>query len=137
MKADAKTEAEVKALLTRLTDSYKKQDLAGLMACFAPDPDIVMYGTGADEKRIGPAGIQIQAQRDWEQAESISMAFDWMSISAAGSVAWAATDGAFKIRGGGQEFAMPARASFAGKARRRVARRARSLFGTRRRPGGR
>ena len=112
MKADAKTEAEVKAVLTRLTESYEKQDLEGLMACFAPDPDIVMYGTGADEKRIGPAGIRIQAQRDWKQAESISMAFDWMSISAAGPVAWAATDGAFKIRAGGQEFAMPARGSF-------------------------
>jgi uncharacterized protein (TIGR02246 family) len=112
MKADAKTEAEIKAVLTGLTDSYQKRDLEGLMACFAPDSDTVFYGTGADEKRIGPAGIRIQAQRDWDQTEAISMAFDWISVSAAGPVAWAAVDGAFKIRAGGQAFAMPARATF-------------------------
>jgi uncharacterized protein (TIGR02246 family) len=112
MKADAKTEAEIKALLTRLTDSYEKRDLEGFMACFAPDPDTVLYGTGADEKRIGPVGIRIQAQRDWDQTEAISMAFDWMSVSAASPVAWAAIDGAFKIRAGAQAFTMPARATF-------------------------
>jgi ketosteroid isomerase-like protein len=112
MKADAKTEAEIKALLTRLTDSYEKRDLEGFMACFAPDPDTVLYGTGADEKRIGPAEIQIQAQRDWDQTEAISMAFGWTSVSAAGPVAWAAIDGSFNIRAGGQEFTIPARVSF-------------------------
>jgi uncharacterized protein (TIGR02246 family) len=112
MKADAKIEAEVKAVLTNLTDSYQKRDLEGLMACFAPDSDTVFYGTGADEKRIGPAEIQIQAQRDWAQTEAISMALDWISVSAAGPVAWAAVDGAFKIRAGGQAFTMPARVTF-------------------------
>jgi ketosteroid isomerase-like protein len=112
MKADAKTEAEVKAVLTRLTESYEKKDLEGLMACIAPDPDTVMYGTGADERRVGPAEIRMQAQRDWDQTEAISMAFGWTSISAAGPVAWAAVDGAFKIRAGGQAFSMPARATF-------------------------
>ena len=112
MKADAETEAEVRALLTRLTDSYKKRDLEEFMSCFAPDPDTVLYGTGADEKRMGPAEIQIQAQRDWDQTEAISMAFGWTSVSAEGPVAWAAIDGAFKIRAGGQEFSMPARGTF-------------------------
>jgi ketosteroid isomerase-like protein len=109
MKADAKTEAEVKAVLTKMTDSYKRKDMEALMACFAPDPDIVFYGTGADEKRIGPDGVRMQAQRDWDQTDSISMVFDDVSISSAGPVAWAAIDGAFEIGAGGQEFAMPAR----------------------------
>ncbi len=109
MKADAKTEAEVRAVLSRVTESYKKQDLKGLLANFAPDSDVVMYGTGADEKRIGLAEIQVQAERDWDQAEAIAMVFDWVSVSAAGSVAWAACDGAFQIRAGGQEFRLPAR----------------------------
>jgi ketosteroid isomerase-like protein len=111
MKADQKTEAEVMAVLAKFAESYKKQDMAGLMACIAPDPDVVMFGTGADEKRIGPAEIRHQAQRDWDQAEAISMAFDWTSISAAGPVAWAAIDGAFEIQAGGQRFRMPARIS--------------------------
>ncbi|MFN2186735.1 MAG: nuclear transport factor 2 family protein [Anaerolineae bacterium] len=109
MKADAKTEAEVKAVLTKMADSYKDKDMEALISCFVPDPDIVFYGTGVDEKRIGLEGVRMQAQRDWDQTESISMVFDDVSISAAGPVSWAAIDGAFKIGAGGQEFAMPAR----------------------------
>jgi ketosteroid isomerase-like protein len=109
MRADAKTEAEVRAVLSKMTESYEKRDMEGLMACFAPDADTVMYGTGADEKRVGPAEIRYQAERDWDQTEAISMAFNGTSISAAGRVAWAAIDGAFKIRAGGQAFSMPAR----------------------------
>lgn len=112
MKADPTTEAEVKAVLTKLTDSYEKHNIAGLTACFASDADVVMFGTGADEKRMGLAEIQFQARRDWDQTEAISMSFDWISISAVGSVAWAAIDGAFEIRAGGQQLRMPARASF-------------------------
>jgi ketosteroid isomerase-like protein len=112
MKADPRTEAEVRAALGRFTDSYAKKDMEGMLACVAPDPDVVLFGTGADEKRIGLAEIQLQAERDWAQTEAISMNFDWMSISAAGPVAWAAVKGAFQIRAGGQEFRMPARGSF-------------------------
>jgi ketosteroid isomerase-like protein len=109
MRADAKTESEIKAVLNKLTDAYKRADMEALMACFAPDPDIVFYGTGADEKRIGPNGVRMQAQRDWAQTDSISMVFDDVMISAAGPVAWAAIDGGFEIGVGGQEFTMPAR----------------------------
>jgi ketosteroid isomerase-like protein len=111
MKADAKTEAAVRAVLTKLTNSYEKQDMEALMACIAPDSDTIMYGTGADEKRVGPAEIRRQARRDWDQTDAISMAFNGVSISAAGPVAWAAADGAFQIRAGGQSFSMPARAT--------------------------
>jgi hypothetical protein len=50
------------------------------------------------EKWIGLAETRIQVQRDWDHTEAISMAFDWTSLSAAGQVAWAAMDGAFKVR---------------------------------------
>jgi ketosteroid isomerase-like protein len=86
--------------------------MEALTACIASDPDVVMFGTGADEKRIGVAEIQFQAQRDWGQTDAISLAFDWMSVSAAGPVAWVAVDGSFEIRAGGQEFRVPARGSF-------------------------
>jgi ketosteroid isomerase-like protein len=112
MKADKNTEAEVRAALTKFTDSYARHDMETLTACIAPDPDVVMFGTGADEKRIGRTEIQLQARRDWAQTEAISMVFDWISISAAGPVAWAAVDGAFKIGAGGEEFRMPVRGSF-------------------------
>ena len=112
MKADAMTEAAVKAVLDKVTEGYVKRDLALLLSAFAPDPDVVMYGTGADEKRIGQAGIQAQAERDWSQTESASVTYQWTSISAAGPVAWAATDASFSLKADGQEMTLPARITF-------------------------
>jgi len=111
MKADAGTEAAVIKTMNRMVDSYKVRDMEALVACFAPDSDVVMYGTGADEKRVGLEEIRFQAQRDWDQTDSILMVFNETSVSAAGPVAWVASDGGFQIRAGGQEFTAPARLS--------------------------
>lgn len=111
MKADSRTEGEVKATLQKLTDSFRNRDLKAFSECFAPDADVVLYGTGADEKRIGPEEIRTQVERDWAQSESAAMLFDWTSVSAAGSVAWVAIDGAFKFRADGQDGTIPVRVS--------------------------
>jgi len=111
MKADSKTTAEVQATIKKFTDAYQARRLNDVMDCFAPDADVMIYGTGADEKRIGPEQIRAQVERDWAQSDSLSLSFDWSSISAAGPVAWAAMDGSFKVRAGGQEMTVPARVS--------------------------
>ena len=102
----------MKAVLDKVMESYAKRDVALLLSAFAPDSDVVMYGTGADEKRIGQARIQAQAERDWSQTESASITYEWTSISAAGSVAWAATDASFNLKADGQEMTLPARITF-------------------------
>jgi len=112
MRADAVTEAEVQAALKSMNDAYVRRDLSAFMASFAEDRDAVLYGTGADEKRVGPDEIRKQVERDWAQSESAQMAFQSTSISAAGNVAWAAADGKFKFRVGGQDAEFLARASF-------------------------
>jgi ketosteroid isomerase-like protein len=112
MKADVKTEAAVKSVLDKVAEGYAKLDLALLQAAFAPDPDVVMYGTGADEKRIGLAEIQVQAERDWSQTEAAAVTFGWTSVSAAGSVAWVATDAALNLKAGGQDMNLPVRITF-------------------------
>lgn len=50
MRADAKTEAEVIAVINQVKEAFNKRDLNSIPALFAPDPDAVFYGTGADEK---------------------------------------------------------------------------------------
>ncbi len=50
----------------------------------ASDADVVLYGTGADEKRIGLEQIRAQVERDWSQSDSAAMMLDWTSVSAAG-----------------------------------------------------
>jgi hypothetical protein len=109
MKADAATEKAVLLALHRLAGCYAERDMGGLLALCAPDSDHVMYGTGADEKRIGLVEIKAQAERDWSQTENASLAFDWTQVSAAGKVAWVAADATFKVRAGGQDMAFPAR----------------------------
>jgi uncharacterized protein (TIGR02246 family) len=111
MKADAATHQQVAATIAAFTDAYLDRDLDALMACFLPDDDVVMYGTGADEKRVGLEAMKAQALRDWEQSDSVSMDFSAPAVSAAGAVAWASMEGSFKVRAGGQEFGIPARLS--------------------------
>ena len=95
---------------TRLTsEAYARRDTNGIQAVIAPDSDVVMFGTGADEKRIGVAEIQAQAERDWSQTEAASFQLAECSVSAAGPVAWAAADITFNLKVGGQELALPGR----------------------------
>jgi hypothetical protein len=112
MKADMGTEAAVKAVLDKVAEGYAKRDLALMQSAFAADPDVVMYGTGADEKRVGMAAIKTQIERDWSQSEAVRIKYGWTSVSAAGPVAWAAADAAFNLKAGGQELTLPARITF-------------------------
>lgn len=109
MKADATTYAAVKSTLDNWGDSYIKRDIKRMLACIAPDLDVVMYGTGADEKRIGLNAIQAQAERDWAQTDAAAFRLADLMISSAGSVAWAAADATFHVEMGGQAMDFPAR----------------------------
>jgi ketosteroid isomerase-like protein len=109
MKANANTEAAVLAVVNKFIETYVQRDLDGLLAFFAPDPDFVLFGTGADEKRIGRDEVKFQVERDWAQTEALSFEMAWHSISAADSVAWIAADGVGQGQAGGQEFSFPFR----------------------------
>ena len=109
MKADPRVESEVRAVLDAFAVCYGKRNLADMMALFVPDPDGFMYGTGADEKRIGPEGLRAQVERDWSQSETLSMTFDWVSISAAGPVAWVASEITFRVSIAGTPVTLPTR----------------------------
>jgi hypothetical protein len=48
MKADAQTEAAVKAVLMKLADAYAQRDIQALLALLSPGPDNLMIaGPGA------------------------------------------------------------------------------------------
>jgi ketosteroid isomerase-like protein len=109
MKADPQTEAAVLSFLQKFSESYANRDLDALLALFAPDPDVVMYGTGADEKRVGLDEIKVQVERDWSQSDATSITYKWTSVSAAGPVAWVAADMAFQVQAGGQQMTLEGR----------------------------
>ncbi len=111
MSVAAQTRREIEQAIDTMADAYRDRDLDAVMACFASDSDAVLIGTGADEKRVGPDEIRLQVERDWGQTESAEMAFSWSSIGSAGEVAWAALDGTFDVRAGGQAMSLAIRCS--------------------------
>jgi ketosteroid isomerase-like protein len=109
MKADAKTETAVVAVLNKFMEAYKKRDLEGLMSVVTPDDDLFLFGTGLDEKRTGREEFKYQAERDWAQTEALAFNFTWHRVSAAGPVAWVASEGMGQGKAGGQGFEFPLR----------------------------
>jgi uncharacterized protein (TIGR02246 family) len=112
MKADAATEAAVQAVLDRLAEVYRTRDATLLQAVFAPDPDLVMFSPGASERFVGISEIVTKARSDWARSESASLVCREASISAAGSVAWAAVDADFTVRAAGAETTLPVHITF-------------------------
>ncbi len=109
MKADSETEKAVRDVLEKFAESYAKRDLKSAMSLIAPDADVVMYGTGADEKCVGPEKIKAQFERDWSQIEEPALEYNWTSISAAGDVAWVAIDAVFRAKIDGKKTKFQAR----------------------------
>jgi len=97
----------VKALLNRLARAYEERKIDDLMALFAPDPDVVLIGTGVDGRLVGTDEIRARAERDWAQSEASSFEFGWTSVSTAGSAALVAADVAARAKIAGQEAVFP------------------------------
>ena len=111
MKADSTTEAAVMAVLDKLADVYTTRGVAVLSTVFAADPEVVMFSPGA-ERVVGLADIMAKAESDWTRSDAASLAYGSTSVSAAGSVAWAATDADFSVLAGGQQTTTPVRITF-------------------------
>jgi uncharacterized protein (TIGR02246 family) len=112
MNAPTNIETAARDALETFADAYAKRDMRRLSSAFAPDPDVLMYGTGVDEKSIGLTALRQFIERDWSQSEAVTLKYGWMSVSSAGPVAWVATDATFNVRTGGKDVALPARMTF-------------------------
>ena len=109
MKANTETEAAVRAIVNKFMAAYEKRDIQGLMSLLSPDDDLFLFGTGIDEKRIGREQFKFQAERDWSQTEALAFNFTSHHISAAGPVAWIASEGLGQGKVGGQKIEFPLR----------------------------
>lgn len=111
MNANPETQREVLAVLEAYSDTLAARDMAGMLALFADDADVVLFGSGADERRVGKEALRVQAERDWSQSEAMALKYQWSSVSAAGSVAWASTELTVSARINGDSVELPARFS--------------------------
>jgi ketosteroid isomerase-like protein len=103
MRADTKTEAEVINVVKGGLEEFTKGDLDAVLAFFAPDPDVIVIGTGRDEKGVGLVEIGQILGRAIAQFEEASFKFGWHSVSATGSVALLAADVTLYVQTGDRQ----------------------------------
>ena len=104
-----KIEEEIMKVMAKIFEAYENKDLDAVSSFFAPDPDVVLIGTGIDEKGIGMEQIRAMIKRDFDQADTISVEIHWKSISAAESFAWLSSDLINKVTVGDKELTLSGR----------------------------
>ena len=109
MKADQRTQTEVTQTLKGMFEAYKRKDLQGVLSFWAPDSDIVVIGSGADEKGVGVAQFTESLKRDWAQADITVIGVKDFAVSAAGTAAWFSSELSFHGTIEGKEFDLPGR----------------------------
>ncbi len=109
MRADKHTEKEVMATLQTFADACASRDVDAVLGLFGPDPDVVVIGSGLDEKRLGRAELREQLLRDWAQSDAVSVEFGWHMVSASGVVAWVTADMVVHVRIAGKHMTFPGR----------------------------
>ncbi len=109
MKADPKTKAEVLETLQGMWKAYGRLDVDGVLACYAPDPDIGVFGSGADEVYLGPKQAKKGLKRDFSQVRNVKVRLSKARVSAAGKVAWLAADCLFTAHVAGCDTEMAGR----------------------------
>ena len=109
MQANDKTKAAVMCAIGRFAEAYAARDVDAAMAVFARDTDLIVIGTGVDERCVGPADFEKLLERDWSQSEAASIEIGWHSVSAAGAVAWAAAEATIHATVGGQDVSLKGR----------------------------
>lgn len=92
MKADQATQKGVIQAFKEMFEAYKKKNTQGVLNCWASDPDIVMIGSGKDEKSVGVEKFVESLTRDWEQANITAIDVKDFSVSVSGNVAWLSSD---------------------------------------------
>ncbi len=92
MQPTQETVAEIESVLDKFCQGYGKKDIDALLSLFDSNPDVLVIGTGEDEKRTGLVEIRIQFERDFRQSERLTVEFENVAISQQDSVCWIAGD---------------------------------------------
>lgn len=109
MEADAKTKAEIVKTMREMWKAYGRLDVDGVLGFYAPDSDVVVFGSGADEVYVGPKQAKRGLKRDFSQTRSVKVGLSKVRISAAGKVAWLAANCRFTVHVAGCDVDMAGR----------------------------
>ena len=104
-----KTEAGVQRVIDQVAEAFEERDIEKMMALFSDGDDLVVIGTGADERKVGKAEARSLFKRDWAQSEASSIIYNWKQVSITGDVAWATADATVYARVAQREIHLPIR----------------------------
>ena len=76
MRADEQTRAAVNGVLKRMAAAIENKDVDALMKLFAKDGSMLNIGPEEDEMSLGPARLKERFERDFTQAEAISIKYE-------------------------------------------------------------
>ena len=95
MQVSEQTQNQIMAVLRQMAKATAEKNLDAMKALV--DPDFQGFGTGSDEKVFGREAYLRHLERDFSQAETISLEFSDVCIGAEGTVAWVMAGMAYHI----------------------------------------
>lgn len=103
-------EGHIIGVLNEMLDVWASRNVEALKAFLSPN--VTLYGTGQDEKRIGVDEVMLQVERDFTQSEAFTCELTWSQVGMSDSVAWIASDVLLSVKvPGADEMVFPARLS--------------------------
>ena len=87
---DAKTMAEVNAVIEQHNQAFNAHDLKGVMTLYSSDSNTVLMGTGPGEAYVGEEGISGAYNQFFNRfkPETLSFKYDWVAAGSKGNFAW-------------------------------------------------
>ncbi len=107
MKADNVVKKEILTVVDEFIETYSKRDIKGIMSLVAPDSDVCLLDAEPGQRSVGLSAIKANLIGSWSQYEASSHEFNWINISAAGAVAWIASEVHFKVKSAWQSIIIP------------------------------
>ena len=77
VRLDRGAEEAVCRTLDRYAERYGAKDVDGVTELFADDPDVLLIGTGADERWVGRPEVGRQFERNFAEAERTPVRVDF------------------------------------------------------------
>jgi uncharacterized protein (TIGR02246 family) len=109
MKADPKTEAEVKAALDRAFVAFVDGDVDGWVDLVVPDADLAWIATGPAEFAVGRTQLRELLEKSLEGTSHRTAELSWLTVSAQGDIAWITGEATIGARAGGRDIPLPFR----------------------------
>ena len=98
MRADPKTEAEVRKATEAIFEAYSRKDADALLSMMIPGDDAFTFGPGDGDRCQGVEEHRASLEWDFSVAQGPRYELQWLKVWSHGDVAWVAGEWIFTAR---------------------------------------